>query len=170
MDGLQALTGMDGEGEYVLTPVGSDATRVGDGDRDRDRDVNCAGSDGGSEESGESIEEGGGTGSGAAPAAPAAPAATAPAAARGGGGAGAEAEDNHGRQKRVAKLARGLSHVGRLMKKRPVGASEAHTIGRASLRGDDDNSYLRAHDFDGEGARSYSGRWGKGASSPEHSR
>lgn len=139
LDGLQALSGMGDSGEFVMTPVGSDAARVGDGD------VSCASSDGGSEESGGSVEEGGG----------------------GRGGTAAADADAVGRTKRVAKLAMGISH-GFRRKKRPMGASEAMTIGRASLNGDNVNSYLRAHDFEGEGARSYAGGWGKGSSSPEH--
>lgn len=153
-EGLQALSGMDGAGDFVLTPVGPGAAHVGD--VESDGDVGCAGSDCGSEDSGESVEEGGGAGSAAA------------SVAAGAEGGGSEGGDSNGRQKRATKLARGLSHVARRWKKRPpVGVSGAMTVGRASLMGDGGNSYLRAHDFDGEGARSYSGGWGKEASSPE---
>lgn len=157
LEGLQALSGLDGSGEFTMTPVGSEggAPRVGhgdgdgDGDGDEDGEASFAGSDGGSELSGESIEEGGGGGAAAAAAAA-------------------------GKPKRASKLAmvRGMSQGLRRKKKQqpPVGATEAMTIGRASLMGGrgGDNSYLRAHDADGEGARSYTGGWSKRPSSPEH--
>ena len=146
LEGLQALSGLDGSGEFVMTPVGSEGARVGD-----DGEVSCAGSDGASEISGESVEEGGGGG--------------------GGGGDVAAAAGGAGRPKRAGKLAmvRGISQGLRRIKKRPGGESEAMTLGRASLMGDrdSDNSYLRAHDLDGGGSRSYTGGWGKRPSSPE---
>lgn len=136
LDGLQALSGLDRSGDFVLTPVDSDVAHAGDGE------MSCAASDGGSEESGENVDEGGVAGSAAA--------------ATGG-------------SKRVAKLARGLSQGFRRMKKRPMGASEAMTIGRASLMGDsfNDSGHVRADEYHGDGTRSYAEGWGNRASSPE---
>eukprot|EP00752_Nemacystus_decipiens_P005108 g4633.t1 len=142
-DGFQALSGSDKSGEFVMTPVGSEGGRVGD------VEVSSAGSDDSSEASGESVE-GRGDGDGD------------------GGAAGVAGVA--GRPKRAGKIARGFSQGLKLMKKRPMGVSQTLTIGRASLMGDrdSDNSYLRARDVDGEGARSYTGGWGKRPSSPEH--
>lgn len=149
LDGLQALSGVDGKGEFVLTPVGSDAhdpPAVGDGE------MSAAGSealdDAGSDDSGVSAD---GT-----------VATTDP---RG-------TDDGSCKPKRVVKLARGLSSVARRLKKRSMGASEAMTIGRASLMregsgsGSGSSSYVRAHDLDGDGSGSYTAAWGDGAASP----
>ncbi|CAM9268467.1 unnamed protein product, partial [Ectocarpus fasciculatus] len=147
---LHALSGVDREGDFVLTPVGSDGNNyAGDLDTSAGTDaLDDAGSDG----SGGSVEEGGVSGEAAA------------ANLRGGGG-GEGGDHGTGKPKRAIKLARGLSNVARRLTKRSVGSSEAMSLGR-------DNSYLRAHDadFDGDGHRSYAGGWSNGPTSPEHGR
>lgn len=147
LDGLQALSAVDRKGDFVLTPVGSDthdpATAVGDGE------VSLAGSDmlddACSEDSGDSAD---GTATSSEP--------------RG-------AEDGGSRKpRRAIKIARGLSNAARRLTKRSMGASEAMTIGRASLmeKQSSNSSNVLSHDLNGEGASSYTVGWGDRAVSP----
>ncbi|CBJ33488.1 hypothetical protein Esi_0496_0011 [Ectocarpus siliculosus] len=145
---LHALSGVDREGDFVLTPVGSDGNNYAGGlDTSAGTD---ALDDAGSDNSGASVEEGGVS-------------AEAVAANLRGGGRGKGEDHSTGQPKRATKLARGLLNVARRLTKRSVGSSEAMSIGR-------DNSYLRAHDadFDGEGPRSFTGGWSNSPTSPEH--
>lgn len=159
LEGLQALSGVDGRGDFVLTPVGgaddahNDAAAVGDGE------VSVAGSDVLDDD--DSSQDSRVSGDSAVVAS------TDPR----GAAAAAAADDGTGKQKRATKLARGLSNVARRLKKRSMGASEAMTLGRASLMMGEDSggsasSYVRAHDLGGEGGMSYTARWGNGSTSP----
>lgn len=142
LDGLQALSGVDGKGEFVLTPVGGsganggaddahDAAAVGDGE------VSIAGSDALGDDDGSEGSRVSFDGTAVASSDP-----------RG----AAPAEDGTGKPKRATKLARGLSHVARRLKQRSMGASEAMTLGRASLMREDSGSGTA--------------RWGDGPASP----
>lgn len=149
---LHALSGVDREGDFVLTPVGSDGRSDGNNyaaDLDTSAGTDAL-DDAGSDDSGASVEEGGVSAEAVA------------ANLRGGGGGGGE-DHSTGQPKRAIKLARGLSNVARRLTKRSVGSSAAMSLGR-------DNSYLRAHDadFDGDGHRSYTGGWSNSPTSPEH--
>ncbi|CBJ30004.1 hypothetical protein Esi_0170_0059 [Ectocarpus siliculosus] len=145
---LHALSGVDREGDFVLTPVGSDGNNYA-GDLDTSAGTDAL-DDAGSDNSGASVEEGGVS-------------AEAVAANLRGGGRGEGEDHSTGQPKRATKLARGLSNVARRLTKRSVGSSEAMSLGR-------DNSYLRAHDadFDGDGPRSFTGGWSNSPTSPEH--
>ncbi|CAM9711907.1 unnamed protein product [Scytosiphon promiscuus] len=161
---VQALSGVDGAGDYVLTPVGSDTNHISRHYGDGDVSASDAVDDAASEDSGDSMEEGDGGGSddeegrgdeGEVEA--------------GQGGTEDATEGNSRKAKRAIKLKRGLSNVARRLKKRSMGASEALTLGRISLAGEssNNNSYVRAHDVDEKSATSFTGGWDKGTSSPE---
>ncbi|CAN0135011.1 unnamed protein product, partial [Ectocarpus sp. 13 AM-2016] len=145
---LRALSGVDREGDFVLTPVGSDGTNYA-GDLDTSAGTDAL-DDAGSDNSGASVEEGG-------------VGAEAVAANLRGRGVCERGDHSTGQPKRAIKLARGLSNVARRLTKRSVGSSEAMSLGR-------DTSYLRAHDagFDGDRDRSYTGGWSNSPTSPEH--
>lgn len=158
---VQALAGVDGEGEYVLTPVGSDANSASRHYGDGDISASDAVDDAASEDSGGSVEEGGaddeGDGGGGEMEA-------------GEGGMQGRTEGNRRKARGAVKIKRGLSNVARRFTKRSMGASEALTLGRVSLAADSNsnsNSYVRAHDVDEKSASSLTGGWGKGVSSPE---
>ncbi|CAM9519394.1 unnamed protein product [Ectocarpus sp. 4 AP-2014] len=145
---LHALSGVDREGDFVLTPVGSGGKNYA-GDLDTSAGTDAL-DDAGSAISGASVEEKGVS-------------AEAVAANLRGGGGGEGEDHSTGKPKRAIKLARGLSNVARRLTKRSVGSSEAMSLGR-------DNSYVRAHDadFDGDGHGSYTGGWSNSPTSPEH--
>lgn len=157
----QALSGVDGAGDYVLTPVASDANYTSRHYGDGDISTNDAVDDDASEDSGDSVEDGGvnGQGDGGGGEVEA-----------GGGGEEGGNESSSKKPKRAVKLVRGLSSVARKLKKRSMGASEALTLGRISLvegNSSSSSSYVRAHDVDNYGARAFTSGWGNGVSSPE---
>ncbi len=186
---VQALSGMDEEGSFVLTRVGLNADADAHAHHGVDGDGEAHSSDSGSsyvedegdEDSRDSSSSssvsgsgprfggggvvGGGDGTDGTGTATPTAAAGGRREAAAGGGAMMEREVSAGYDgagKRAAKVKKTLSNVTRLLKKRSMGGSEALTVGRLVVAHGDDED-------DGEGARSHTAGWGNRTASPDHS-